>query len=113
MEMIRQCGACAFLRQTAGDYEGEEREDKRADRKIGVINALEPGGDILVRRCLAEFTQDVRVEKIFHPCGPVSGVVECFQPGALQGPLDAGARIGSACLGIGIRIGPGRLDLIA
>jgi hypothetical protein len=38
--------------------------------------------------------------------GPALGVVERFQPGALQGPLDAGARIGSACLGIGAGVAP-------
>jgi hypothetical protein len=96
-----------------GDAFGDLANRKRADRKIGVIHPLEPGGDILVRRCLAEFAQDVRVEKIFHPRGLVSGIVECFQSGTLQGPLDAGARIGPACLGISIRIGLGRFDLIA
>jgi hypothetical protein len=38
-----------------GDAFGDLAHRQRTDRKIGIIDALEPGGDILVRRSPAEF----------------------------------------------------------
>jgi len=43
---------------------GDLSHRQRADRQIGIVGAAQLGGDILVRRCLAEFTQNIGVEQI-------------------------------------------------